>query len=112
MTPSFYTDKINMEAGTWLARCQAGDLSAEDQAALQLWLASDHAHAAAFEHATNVWDRLGAIPREAYVPKKRQAAGVMSRRALIAGAAVTTIFGSSALFSVFINCISAGVRLM
>src|SRR4051812_9741574 len=97
MTPSFYTDKINMEAGMWLARCQAGDLSAEDQAAFQLWLASDHAHAAAFEHATNIWDRLGAISREAYVPKKREA-GVMSRRALIAGAGATTILGSSAVF--------------
>ncbi|HVV70618.1 MAG TPA: DUF4880 domain-containing protein [Verrucomicrobiae bacterium] len=94
MTPSFYTDKINMEAGAWLARCQAGDLSPEDQAAFQLWLASDHAHAAAFEHATNVWDRLGAIPREAYVPKKKGTASLMSRRALIAGASATAVFGS------------------
>jgi transmembrane sensor len=98
MISSFYMDEINMEAGAWLARCQAGELSAEDQAAFQLWLASDHAHAMAFEHATNVWDRLGAISREAYVPKKTEAASVMSRRALIAGAAVTTVFGSGALF--------------
>lgn len=98
MTPTFYTDKIDMEAGSWLARCQSGDLSAEDWAAFQLWLKSDHAHAAAFEHATNLWDALGAMPRGAYFPEKKEPARVLSRRALIAGVAVTAVLGSSALF--------------
>jgi transmembrane sensor len=98
MSPTFYSEQVSAEAGAWLARLHASDLSAQDEAAFQVWLASDPAHAAAFEHATNVWDRLGAIPRDAYVPKKKDLAIVLSRRALIAGAAGIAVFGSSIPF--------------
>jgi transmembrane sensor len=98
MNRAFYTEQVSVEAGAWLARLHASDLSVQDEAAFQLWLASDPAHAAAFEHATSVWDRLGAIPREVFVPKKRDLAVVLSRRALIAGAAGIAVFGSSIPF--------------
>ncbi len=92
-----YTQKISAEAGMWLARLQADDLSGEDEAAFRAWLAADAAHAAAFEHATNVWDRLGGIPREQYVSHKKPAS-LMSRRALVAGLAGVALVGSAVPF--------------
>jgi transmembrane sensor len=96
MTPIFYSEKVSAEAGAWLARLQSGDISSQDETAFQSWVTADPAHAAAFEHATNVWNQLGSIPRELYLPQKKPAT-MLSRRAVMAGA----VTGLAALGSSF-----------
>jgi transmembrane sensor len=96
-TPKFYTEQVSAEAGAWLARVHASDFSAKEEQAFQTWLRSDPSHAAAFEHATSVWDQLGAVPRELYVRKKKETP-VWSRRAVLAGAACIVAAGSSVPF--------------
>jgi transmembrane sensor len=97
MTLASYTRKVSAEAGVWIARLHAPDFSPEDQTAFQLWLESDPAHAAAFEHATKIWEQLGSLPKEFRAPK-RDTAIVTSRRALIAAAAGVAVLGSSVAF--------------
>lgn len=62
-----YDEKVSAEAGAWLARLHSDQLSLRDEAAFQNWIAADPAHAAAFEDATGIWDRLGAVPRSHFV---------------------------------------------
>jgi transmembrane sensor len=55
------------EAAAWIAQLQRPDRDTELENAFRKWLRSDPAHAAAFEHATTVWNQLpgvGALYRE------------------------------------------------
>ena len=86
MAAVFFDERVSAEAGAWLARLQASDLSAADEQTFHNWLAANPAHAAAFEHATGVWENLGALSRGAYFPDEKPQHQI-SRRALIAASA-------------------------
>lgn len=82
--PKRYTEQAAIEAGEWLARLQSEDRTASDEVMFRLWLSKDPSHEHAFEDATNVWERLGAVvaSRPEGVKPRRP---VVSRRAMMAG---------------------------
>ncbi|HYG26046.1 MAG TPA: FecR domain-containing protein [Caulobacteraceae bacterium] len=88
--------KIEEQAAAWLARRDAGDWSAEDQAALDAWIAQDTAHRVAFLRLDSVWsraDRMAALkgaepsfgPAAWRRPQVRIAAGLAAAAVLGAG---------------------------
>jgi ferric-dicitrate binding protein FerR (iron transport regulator) len=58
--------ELTAEAAPWVARFDAGDVSAEDQAAFQAWLKRSRLHREAFAELGNIWVELdqlkGLIP--------------------------------------------------
>lgn len=55
---------LDAEAAAWVARFDAGDVSAKDQAAFQVWLNSSPAHRQAIAEYGNFWsefDQLGQL---------------------------------------------------
>ncbi|HVN41790.1 MAG TPA: FecR domain-containing protein [Steroidobacteraceae bacterium] len=65
------SSETDLRAAQWVARSQAGELSALDRAELERWLAADTAHAVAFARAEYAWERAGrleALPRRALEP--------------------------------------------
>ena len=87
------------EAAAWLARLHAEDRDAADEAAFRAWLAADPAHAAAFEAVDRVWSDVGGLGdlRTGKIELRRPA-GVLGRRALLAGVGLLAVTGGSALF--------------
>lgn len=51
-------DQIDAEAAAWLFRLQDDDRTAHTDAAFQVWLNADPAHATAFQQVTDVWEIL------------------------------------------------------
>ncbi|HEX4177087.1 MAG TPA: DUF4880 domain-containing protein [Rhizomicrobium sp.] len=52
---------IETEAAAWVARFDAGDVSAQDQAAFRAWLCRDARHRQAFEAHANLWSRFDVL---------------------------------------------------
>lgn len=100
-------DQIDAEAAAWLFRLQDDDRTAHTDAAFQVWLNADPAHATAFQQVTDVWEILpGAtafqhqpandVPRRTPQPQRRgMMIGVAA--AIAAGAVVLggIYFGSA-----------------
>ena len=76
------TDPIHHEALEWLVRMKDDKASAQDRHAFAAWIAESPAHAAAFERASQLWDRFD-IVRPEY--DRMRAAGKLGRRALMFG---------------------------
>ncbi len=91
-----YDEKVSAEAGAWLARLHSDRLSLREEAAFQDWIAADPAHAAAFEDATGIWDRLGAVPKSCFVNEAETPR--LDRRLFITAAASLAIAGGAAPF--------------
>src|SRR6185312_11701390 len=87
-----------LQAAQWLARQRSNLRTEADVRGFQAWLEQDPAHGEAFEALTAVWDMAGSYPcdmRGARVPETAS----RSRRAVLAGLAVTPIVGSAAYFT-------------
>lgn len=100
--PGDVTDKpelnetVKLQAAQWLARQRSNLRTAEDARAFQAWLAEDPTHGQAFEALTAVWDAAGGYPRDMRTGSRVPAAASGSRRAVLAGLAVTPLAGAAA----------------
>ena len=54
---------IAMEAAAWVARFDAGDVLADDQAAFQEWLNRSALHREVFAEYHDLWSKLDALRR-------------------------------------------------
>ena len=97
-------EEIDAEAAAWLLRLQDDDRTAHTDAAFQVWLNADPAHATAFQKVTDVWEILpGAAAfqrqpandagRRRTQPQRR---GLMTGMA--AAVAATILFGGGAYY--------------
>jgi transmembrane sensor len=79
----------NRTAAQWIARLNAEDWSADDEAAFRRWLAAEPANAASFERATDLWELVpGTTPHRAPVTRRRAIAGIAAVAATAAGGVV------------------------
>jgi len=99
------SDLIRQEAMAWRIRQQAGDLSPEERAELDAWLAASPEHSDTYAAVEGFWTAagdLGAHPRYATIRRRAEAAvdrGRHTRRALAAGlAAVVVGIGGAGLY--------------
>ncbi len=77
-------DRAGDIAIDWWVRLSAGELTCDEQAAFDLWIASDPVNAAAFNDVLRMCGKLSALPRPARSNRARSA----SRRFWLAGAGV------------------------
>jgi transmembrane sensor len=82
--------RIRVQAALWVTELHGPDRDAALETKVQRWIAADPRHAAAFELATEAWQRSGNLP--AYLPtsKSRQATDrsrIRSSRRALAGMA-------------------------
>jgi transmembrane sensor len=61
---------IRVQAALWITELHGPDRNAELEERVRSWIAEDPRHAAAFELATEAWQRSGDLP--AYLPKRRR----------------------------------------
>lgn len=54
-------ESARRQANHWLTKCDAGLMTAEDEALLRAWLAEDPAHAEAWARVQAIFDALGAV---------------------------------------------------
>src|SRR5690348_1437526 len=100
------TAAVETEAAAWVARFDAGDVSARDQAAFQEWLNRSPLHRQAVAEYGNLWsefDALGqltgtAAPREAGAHDNRPAMLEKARPWLAACAAAAIVAAGGAVF--------------
>lgn len=83
--------RIRAQAAVWVTELHAPDRNLSLEEKVRLWIAEDPRHAAAFELATEAWQKSGNLP--AYIPQPAlEAARIRSRWRLLgpslAGAAV------------------------
>lgn len=95
---SDWDDTVKLQAAQWLARQRSNLRTEADARGFQAWLAQDPAHGEAFEALTAVWDMAGSYPRDMRGARAPETAS-RSRRAVLAGLAVTPIVGSAAYFT-------------
>jgi transmembrane sensor len=67
---------IRVQAAVWVTDLHGPDRDVSLEARVRRWIAEDPRHAAAFEHATEAWQRSGDLP----APFPRPAPGTMRRR--------------------------------
>jgi len=60
--------RIRVQAALWVTELHGPDRNAALEERLRRWIAEDSRHAAAFELATEAWQRSGNLP--AYIPKR------------------------------------------
>lgn len=86
---------VRAEAAAWLARLHADDRTPADEAAFRTWRASSEAHAAAFDHLTELWITAGGLAvgdsdasrAGAVAPKRSRRAVLAAGGALVTGGA-------------------------
>ena len=98
------TKQVRMEAASWLERRQRPEWNAEDQTALDAWLAADPAHMVSYLRVEAAWNRanrLGALrqpmrasnaaqaPRRSFTRFLNMAAAVIGTVAVMGGIAAT-----------------------
>ncbi|HVP84204.1 MAG TPA: FecR domain-containing protein [Rhizomicrobium sp.] len=98
------TKQVRMEAAGWLERRQRPEWNAEDQSALDAWLAADPAHMVSYLRVEAAWNRanrLGALrqpmrasnaaqaPRRSFTRFLNMAAAVIGTVAVVGGIAAT-----------------------
>lgn len=93
------------EAARWFARSQSGCMTAEEQSALDAWLADSAQNHQAFDTVAAIWSGIEPARRDPRMMAARERArGVIRRRALIAYAAplaaacVVAAAGAAALY--------------
>jgi transmembrane sensor len=92
-------EPLHLQAAGWYARKRAGDMSAQEIAALNAWLAADPAHLEAFERMDRTWtgaesargDPRIMMMREAALKQGLRRPRVLAARALVASLAVAVI---------------------
>ena len=95
------------EAAAWIAKLDAGHLTAADLSALRSWAGQSRQHRDTLEHVASEWDDLAVLAlRRALVPAREQVAHdgpARNRRwrfaSAAAVAAVAVLFGAGALLS-------------
>lgn len=88
-------DTVKLQAAQWLARQRSNLRTDADVRGFQAWLAEDPAHGEAFETLTAVWDMAGNYQRDMR-GARTPATASSSRRAVMAGLAVTPIVAGAA----------------
>ncbi|HKU63518.1 MAG TPA: FecR domain-containing protein [Rhizomicrobium sp.] len=89
------TAAIEAEAAAWVARFDAGEVSAKDQAAFQAWLNSSALHREAVAEYGNFWsefDQLGQLT--ASIGAEREVGAQTKRSALFSGAVLAACAAS------------------
>jgi len=81
------TDPIVMEALEWFVRMRDDKATAADRQAFEAWLATDDAHAAAWEHAEALWKRLD-IAQPEFDRIRRSQSGLSRRNVMFGSIAV------------------------
>lgn len=76
-----YSKHIKAAAVEWRLLVLDGELTPDEQQALDVWLSEDVRHAKAYEDAALIWDALGTISSESLAPAMtdRRAHGVVQR---------------------------------
>jgi transmembrane sensor len=78
--------EVRAEAAAWLARLHAEDRTPADEAAFRTWRASRAAHAAAFDHLTELWTTAGGLSADvAEMSRAKRLGAKRSRRMILAG---------------------------
>jgi transmembrane sensor len=95
---SDWNDTVKLQAAQWLARQRSNLRTEADVRGFQAWLEQDPTHGEAFDALTAVWDMAGSYPRDMRGARVPETAS-RSRRAVLAGLAVTPIVGSAAYFT-------------
>ncbi|MPY73891.1 MAG: DUF4880 domain-containing protein [Alphaproteobacteria bacterium] len=67
------------EARCWVVRLASGEIGAAEMRRLELWLAADAAHRAAFERERNFWQRIGGLEAD-FAPERGFRFGASFRR--------------------------------
>jgi transmembrane sensor len=62
--------RIRAQAAVWVTELHGPDRNADLEERVRRWIAEDPQHAAAFERATDAWQRSGDLP--AYLPKRKR----------------------------------------
>jgi len=97
--------EINAQAASWLERCDSGDWSDADQAALDAWLALSSMHRAAYWRLKAAWSNasrltaLGHVPQEAISAERRNSPAGFKIAAALAIMAVLGGVAANALMS-------------
>ncbi len=90
---------VDARAADWVQRRHFWDWSAEDQAALDIWLAQSLAHRAAYLRLADVWNRTGRLAALRPAPARRS---VFQFRAIFAhiaaGFALVAILGAALIW--------------
>ena len=97
--PAPQDEPLHLQAAGWYARKRAGDMSAQEIAALNAWLAEGSAHLDAFERLERTWSGVEAargdprimIMRERALKRGGRAPKVLAMRAAAASIAVAVI---------------------
>jgi transmembrane sensor len=103
--------RIRVQAALWVTELHGPDRNAALEAKVKQWIAEDPRHAAAFELATDAWQRSGNLPghlplREAVGRKSKEARRVS--RPVLAGVAVSMVGLVVAIYLARDNTISTG----
>jgi len=82
--------RIRVQAAVWVTELHGPDRTAELEARVRRWIEEDPQHAAAFELATEAWQRSGNLPAhlEPRAAARRTWARVRAPRAVLAGLAI------------------------
>lgn len=89
-----FNESVKLQAAQWLARQRSNLRTDGDARGFQAWLAEDPAHGEAFEALTAVWDMAGSYQRD--MRGARAPVTSTSRRAVMAGLAITPIVAGTA----------------
>jgi transmembrane sensor len=88
---------VRAEAAAWIARLHGPDRTEADEASFKRWLATDPAHAAAFEHMTELWE-MGSLLGSALTRlRPAPSAPRFSLRNSAVAAALALVVGATAL---------------
>jgi transmembrane sensor len=91
--------RIRAQAAVWVAELHGPDRDSKLEAAVKRWIEEDPRHAAAFELATDAWQRSGNLT--AQLPSRARAPGraaTKTPRAILAGIAALILVLTGAIF--------------
>lgn len=85
------TRRVRSQAALWVTELHGPDRDAALEARVKRWISEDPTHAAAFELATEAWQRSGNVPRELPAERVSKLKGAVRRvsRPVLAGVALT-----------------------
>jgi transmembrane sensor len=85
--------RIRVQAALWVTDLHGPDRDAALEARVRRWIAEDPRHAAAFELATEAWQRSGDLPAELPTRTRRRASGkALVRMAILCAAIISAVY--------------------
>src|SRR5437879_387320 len=94
---------LDAEAAAWVARFDAGDVSAQDQAAFQAWLSRSALHREAIAEYGSFWSEFGKLGQLTDSIGAEREVGIQAKRPRLFSAGMLAAYAASVLAMVAVG---------